>query len=430
VWSFNKDLLEFYREHTNNVLIPFWMRALDYKNGGVYNCFNNMGTELVSKDKFTWSQGRFIWVWARLASMCKQEMISGEASVFLDHAYKTVNFIWEHAILENGNCAYLLSETGEKKEFIPGRGYDISFYADCFVVLGFAEYARVTLDKDVLEKALKIYDRIDTRLKEGNVSSEPIPVPHGFAAQSFSMIMLNVTQELAFALETFKHQRFYEINNMAYLYMKDIMDRFSLKEGRVIELLPSEDLQKNTLLYRHVNPGHAIECMWFVMKEANKAGKKDWIQKAGENVKWAFNVGWDDLYGGLLRFTDCLGGEPKGILIGDPYEKAIHGSWDTKLWWPHSETLFTSLLAYKLTGDNEFLSMYNKTHEYTFRIFPNTDKEIGEWIQIRDRKGQPLDKITGLPVKDPYHILRNVLLTIEMLYDTLNEENDFIGKQA
>lgn len=49
-------------------------------------------------------------------------------------------------------------------------------------------------------------------------------------------------------------------------------------------------------------------------------------------------------------------------------------------------------------------------------MFPNTDKGIGEWIQIRDRFGQPEEKLVALPVKDPYHILRNMLLLTELLH--------------
>mgnify|MGYP001161902777 CR=1 FL=1 len=42
---------------------------------------------------------------------------------------------------------------------------------------------------------------------------------------------------------------------------------------------------------------------------------------------------------------------------------------------------------------------------FWFRTFSNTDKKAGEWIQIRDRKGDPVDQIAALPVKDPCHIL-------------------------
>ena len=40
---------------------------------------------------------------------------------------------------------------------------------------------------------------------------------------------------------------------------------------------------------------------------------------------------------------------------------------------------------------------------------------MGEWIQIRDRRGAPVDKVVALPVKDPYHVLRNLLLILELL---------------
>ena len=38
-----------------------------------------------------------------------------------------------------------------------------------------------------------------------------------------------------------------------------------------------------------------------------------------------------------------------------------------------------------------------------------------EWIQIRDRAGAPLDATVALPVKDPFHIARALLLLVELL---------------
>ena len=50
-----------------------------------------------------------------------------------------------------------------------------------------------------------------------------------------------------------------------------------------------------------------------------------------------------------------------------------------------------------------------------FQTFPNENKEIGEWIQIRDRKGKPIQKVVALPVKDPFHIIRNYLFILKLL---------------
>ena len=60
--------------------------------------------------------------------------------------------------------------------------------------------------------------------------------------------------------------------------------------------------------------------------------------------------------------------------------------------------------------------MHGSVFEYVFRIFPNPDRTVGEWIQIRDRQGVPLEKCVALPVKDPYHILQDVMLIIELLH--------------
>ena len=39
--------------------------------------------------------------------------------------------------------------------------------------------------------------------------------------------------------------------------------------------------------------------------------------------------------------------------------------------------------------------------------FRTTTKPIGEWIQIGNRQGEPMEKVVALPVKDPFHIIRN-----------------------
>jgi N-acylglucosamine 2-epimerase len=109
---------------------------------------------------------------------------------------------------------------------------------------------------------------------------------------------------------------------------------------------------------------------------------------------------------------------PVGTTSDQPYERLILDTWDLKLWWPHSEALYSTLLAYKLTGDDQLYSLFRQVHEYVFRTFPNPDSQIGEWIQIRDRQGLPLEKCVALPVKDPYHILQDVLLIIELLHDS------------
>ena len=83
-----------------------------------------------------------------------------------------------------------------------------------------------------------------------------------------------------------------------------------------------------------------------------------------------------------------------------------------KLWWVHSEALYSTLL---FGEDEEIAEWYTKIREYTFNTFPNRENDRGEWIQIRSREGKPENRVVALPVKDPYHIIRNLLYIIEFL---------------
>src|SRR5690625_6947065 len=70
------------REHLEQVILPFWLEhGIDPEAGGFFTCFDNRGAQRVSTDKFTWSQGRFVWLLARAARLAQQERQIGRAHV-------------------------------------------------------------------------------------------------------------------------------------------------------------------------------------------------------------------------------------------------------------------------------------------------------------------------------------------------------------
>ena len=55
--------LEFYKNELYEEVLPFWEKySPDLEFGGVFTCFSNNGGELLSEDKYIWSQGRMLWV--------------------------------------------------------------------------------------------------------------------------------------------------------------------------------------------------------------------------------------------------------------------------------------------------------------------------------------------------------------------------------
>jgi N-acylglucosamine 2-epimerase len=229
--------------------------------------------------------------------------------------------------------------------------------------------------------------------------------------------MLNTSWELSGALRSTGHPRAGDLEARSLDYALEIMQKFRREDGTIAEMLPKDGSAQDTVLARHINPGHALESMWFVTSVAIGAGRRDLVGDAASVMTKAFDVGWDIEHGGLLRFVDRAGGKPEGRKTGHPYEGLIFETWDTKLWWPHSEALYATLLAAECAQDENMRRLYERVHGYTFRTFPHPDGEVGEWIQIRDRRGRPVDRLVALPVKDPYHALRSALLIIELLHD-------------
>ena len=408
----DESLLAFYRDHAISDLVPFWWKAVDTRNGGIFTCFDNSGAKLVSRNKYTWSQGRFIWLWSRIARMMEASILPGDAARYLEEAARTAAFLNRHVFLPNGNCTYVLSETGEK---IEGDNSDSSIYADCFVVLGFAEYALARRDSHFLKLAIDVYDGIRARLAAGVFRTEPYPIPAGYRSHSIAMISLRITQVLADAAAALDHPRREELAAATVECASQIVNDFCLPDGAVQELVPVDGSLADTILARHTTPGHIFESMWFVIRTALQYGRPEWIDTAVTAVAWAFHAGWDSEWGGLFRYIDRSGGKPAGVSGPGPYELLMVDTWDTKIWWPHAEALYATLLAHRVTGDNSFRIMHSQLFDYTFRTFPNPNRSVGEWIQIRNRQGQPLDKCVALPVKDPYHILQDVLLNSALL---------------
>jgi N-acylglucosamine 2-epimerase len=321
------------------------------------------------------------------------------------------------AFLNNGNCIFLLSCEGKPKKPVMGLGYDISTYADCFVVLGFAKYAVVSKDSAILELALKLYHSIMERFEHNSFQTEPEPTPKGYKAHGVPMILLNISQELYDALSTFGNSEAKKVWDKCTVLKNEILRSFLSKDNIIHELVNISDQLGNSILERYINPGHSLEDMWFIMGYAMRTNDSELVETVSAVIEKTFEIGWDHEFGGLLHFMDQEGGPPKGDnqVEDTGLLKKLKADWDNKLWWVHAEALYATLLCYHLTHKDIMFKLYQKIHDYTFKIFPNSNTEIGEWIQIRDRQGRPIDKVVALPVKDPFHISRCYINIIELL---------------
>lgn len=401
-------------------ILPFWLKnAIDSEYGGYFTCFDNEGGSLLSTDKYLWSQGRFLWILSKLCTMnCFSQT---EKELFSQYAKSGANFIIEHGTLENGNCIFLTDRAGNKKLY--AGCYDASYSVDCFVIMGMSMYYVISGDNQALALAKRLFRSVMDRINSGTVKTEPYPVPKGLKAHAQPMILVNVCQEFLKALKRSsdsKTSEIEEIEEIANNNMIEVMDVFTDKDYFIREFISLDNKFKDdTLIGKYINPGHTIEDLWFIIHQTYKHKKRDeYIEKAGKIFNAVFDSGWDSKYGGLLLFAGKDGGQPCGDIKGYENEKMVLkvlNDWDCKLWWVHSESLYTSMLLYINTGNEVFLNKYKMIKDYTFKVFPNPDKGIGEWVQIKQRDGSNINKVVALPVKDPYHIARNLILLYELL---------------
>ena len=423
-----RDRKTFYNDHLRDVILKYWLDRADDEYGGFFTCYNNTGDRLVSTDKFVWSQGRLVWSYAKLAGADAVELDDATRRRCAALAAQGADFLLQHCLLTDGNCAFRLDRQGNPKEHWPGSGYAISTFADCFVMMGLAAYAGLSGDQAKMDTALRMFRAVTVKLRDGVFRTAPTVVPAGWRIHAAPMIVLNTGQELYEALRALgRNDEAGEVEKVCLEAMLDIVNRFRTDSGIVLESLDAAYQPLDDLCGRYLNPGHTNESMWFVIREAARRDMTDIVAKAARTVQVVSEKAWDGEYGGMMYYLDRDGGAPRGPVSAATRATAenIGRDWDNKLWWPHLETVYAALLCYSLTGSNAFFKEYERYHDYTFRVFPNPDPQVGEWIQIRDRQGRPGNPDVGgrLPVKDPYHTMRGLLLLIELLDKMLEEKS-------
>lgn len=412
------------RDHLQQAILPWWEdNAADDVHGGVLTCFSNAGV-LESTDKYTWSQGRWAWLCAEIAADARLGILEADGAKWSRRAVQAAEFVRTHAVLEGGFTAFRTDQTGSPLPSGPNGELATSVFADLFAVLGLAGAAKEpgypeparsmasAAADDIMASAL-------ARIRSRNALTAPYPVRAGFSDLAGPMTLLHTGSEL------FKATRLEEARNAVAFALDQLFEGQGtepmLQEGQWWEFRPDSIQDAESLLARHKTPGHLLECLWMLIHSQEAMGASTtaiphWLP--GLALR-ALELGWDVECGGLFRYVDKDGGAPKGSLFGgDPYEDLVQSTWSTKLWWVHAEAMYaTKLLARHYAGFG-FDEWNSKITDYTLATFPNADGN--EWTQIRDRQGEPLDKVVALPVKDPFHIARTLVFLNRLEKDDLH----------
>lgn len=413
--------------HLERDVLAWWSRhGADDDLGGVRTCFTNRG-EPLSAEKYTWSQGRWAWTCALVAQEIGAGRLDGDRALWNERARRTAEFLTEHAFLADDRAAFRLGERGEPLSDAQGD-LGTSVFADLFAVLGLSGALRLTGEglaespegasgTDVgtgaasdpvrwLSQAERTLRGAAESLRHRTARSEPYPVPPGFRDLAGPMTLVHVASELHRASASgIASEVMMEARAVLFDGPHALLGTETWWEYR-----PDAAADHDALLARHVTPGHLLELLWMLVSVGDLHPPLAVPESTLTALALrALETGWDQAEGGLLRYVDRdTGAAPTGRLLDTPYEALVQRTWDTKLWWVHAESMYATALLARRTGSAELARWAERVREYTLGTFPDPDGQ--EWIQIRSRDGSPLDEVVALPVKDPMHIARSLLL--------------------
>ncbi len=383
-------LREWINSHLFGHILPFWEKHAFDPAGGISTCIGD-GGQILSRDKWLWSQWRAVWVYSRLFNRvdANPHWLARARSVY----EFTIRTGW---LPEARGWALLVSGEGEVL-----RGHE-SIYADAFAIYGLLEYHRATGEAKPLELARQTADAVLERLQTApwdTLPHFPYPIPPGARQHGVPMIFSLKFAELGAYLN---EPRYLEA---AAAMQDEIFSRFYRSEwDLVVERVGEDGGIYPGAAGTAVVPGHVIEDLWFQIHvgrllQRPLAAEEEMCRLMLRH----YDIGWDpQAPGGLRLAVDALDGPEIGWAFAD-----------SKLWWPHTEALYAFLLGWKLTGKPRFLEAYREVWAFCLTHF--VDWENGEWRQKLGRDAKPLADVVALPVKDPFHLPRALILQLELL---------------
>jgi N-acylglucosamine 2-epimerase len=376
------DLVKLAKQYENELfvnVIPFWEKhSVDHLRGGYFTCLSRDG-QVFDTDKFVWLQGRQIWMFSKLYNSVRPD------GNWLEMAEHGARFMKEFG--HDGSYNWYFSLNREGKPLV--APYNI--FSDCFATMAFGQLYKATGNEEYSFIAQRTFDGIMRRSNNPKGSfNKVIPGNRDLKGFSLPMILCNLSLEIEHLLPPDLVDR--TVNQCIHEVMTVFFDPHS---GLIMENVEADGRLSDTFDGRLLNPGHAIEAMWFIMDLSVRLNRPELAEKAVDILLRTVEYGWDHQEGGIFYFLDRKGYPPQQL------------EWDQKLWWVHIETLISLIKGYALTGNQSCLEWFEKVHLYTWSHFP--DPEYGEWYGYLNRRGEVLLPLKGGKWKGCFHVPRGLL---------------------
>jgi N-acylglucosamine 2-epimerase len=302
-------------------------------------------------------------------------------------ARSCLDFIRTHGRGPGGKLYFTVTREGKPLRM---RRY---VYSECFAAVGSAAFSVAVGDSRARDEALEYFSTyLHHSFTPGVMPPKTDPVSRPMKGVAPLMIAIVTAQEIRRLLgdETVRGATCTQWIDRSIAEIE--RDFFKPDLGALMEVVAPNGDVIDHFDGRTLNPGHAIECAWFILHEA-KLRRDARMQRLGLAIlDLMWRRGWDPEFGGLLYFTDIHG-------------KPVQEYWaEMKFWWPHNEAEIATLLAYQLTGEKRYAEWHGQVHAWSRRMF--ADPQHGEWFGYAHRDGRISTRLKGNLWKGPFHLPR------------------------
>jgi N-acylglucosamine 2-epimerase len=362
-----------YRAELLDRVIPFWLRhSLDHKRGGYFTCLTREGA-IYDTRKYVWLQGRAVWMFSKLYNDLdpRQE--------FLDAARLILDFLRKHARDPKGRYYFSLTREG-RPSF-----YQRKPYSAVFAMLGMLEFSKAVNDAALRQEAIDLFWQIRAWIRDPTLLGRP--------TQAVTLADVMVTTSMASEIASVDPDPRYQ--TILRECLADSLKFYDPARRIFLEYEPADTPEGRLFC-----PGDSIEASWFLLHANPNPEMRALLL---DSIEGALECGWDKEYGGLYYFMDVEGLPPL------PLESNM------KLWWPHTEAIYATILAHSLTHKEKWLKWLARIDDYAFSHF--SDQEHGEWFGYCDRRGERTNNAKGNNYKGCFHVPRMLLLSLQRMQE-------------
>ena len=371
-----------FKKYLLDTELPFWLPMVDEVNGGIYTQVDRAG-KIYGKDKSVWFQGRALW------SFCKAYNSIEKRPEYLAAAEKMYSFLAKCTDTD-GRMYFTVTEDGRG---LQKRRY---YFSETFAAIGCAELYLATGREEVLADAEK-YFAVAYDCFTGVRKNPPKINPENSKMKALSPVMIMLATSSVMRSASKDPEKYAAI---AASCADEIINGGFLTDIGLLESVTADGKFSDTPGGRVVNPGHSLECAWFLMEEGKRSGNEEYIKAALRIIELTLPLGIDKKHGGIIAFTDCKGYPPVAL------------EWDMKLWWPQCEAMIALRMAAELTGEKKYLAEYESLLDYTEKNF--VDREYGEWYGYLHYDNTPSTTLKGNIFKGPFHVPRFYMIMAMM----------------